>query len=167
WRGEGAAARKLLAELTAMLDAPPLPDAADLHAHVSAGLAAGLPAGLLRPLAEHDSGQADRPDRPDHPLRVLIQAQLVETERRYQEALLGYAAAAGAAVPQGCARTCPALAPARRGTAAVGAARCLVTLGRLDEAREYIAAAHEYLAHWPGWRRAELVSLAHRLGAAG
>lgn len=165
WRGEGAAARKLLAELTALLDTPPLPDAADLHAYVSAGLSVGLPAGLLRPLVERDTGQVDRPDLPDHPLRVLIRAQLVEAERHYQEALTKYAAAIRAAVPQGCASA--VLAPAHRGTAAVGMARCLVTLGRLDEARPYIDAAHEHLARWPGWRRAELVSLTHRLGAAG
>ena len=166
WRGEGTTARRRLAELTALLDRPPLPDAADVHAYVSAGLAAGLPAGLLRPLAERDTGWADRPDQPDHPLRTLIRAQLLEAERQYPEALAGYATVAGAEVP-GCARVGVVLTPAHRGTAAAGAARCLVTLGRLDDARSYITAAHEHLARWPGWRRAELVSLSHRLGAAG
>ena len=45
-----------------------------------------------------------------------------------------------------------------------GVARCLLALGREDEAREHAEAAVALLARWPGWRKAEAVALLRRLG---
>jgi DNA-binding NarL/FixJ family response regulator len=54
--------------------------------------------------------------------------------------------------------------PAPRGTANVGAARCLIHAGRLDEARQYAQVASGLLARWGGWRVAELSAVRSRLG---
>jgi DNA-binding CsgD family transcriptional regulator/tetratricopeptide (TPR) repeat protein len=160
-RGESAAARELLAKLVGARD--DLPGAGTRHCQLAAGLAAGLPTDQLRALAE-------RGDRPasikDQPLEPLLAAQLAEAGGRYEEALLGYAEVAeqpGRAGPA-CAT---AISPAFIGTAAVGAARCLIQHGRLDEARTYAATGQRHLARWSGWRRAELVAVARRLGPVG
>jgi DNA-binding CsgD family transcriptional regulator len=50
------------------------------------------------------------------------------------------------------------------GTAHVGAARCLVALGRLDEARPEVELAQQDLARWLGWRVDELRAVERRLG---
>jgi DNA-binding NarL/FixJ family response regulator len=54
-----------------------------------------------------------------------------------------------------------------RGTAHVGAARTMVALGRLAEAREYAERASEILARWRGWRVEELDAVRRRLGLGG
>jgi DNA-binding CsgD family transcriptional regulator len=46
----------------------------------------------------------------------------------------------------------------------VGAARCLIALGRLDEARVQAVAARDDLARWRGWRVDELHAVERRLG---
>jgi DNA-binding CsgD family transcriptional regulator len=159
-RGELVEARELLAVLTEGTGEPQT--AAALHCQLAAGLAAGLPVDRLRPLAGPGGGPAGR----SHPLRALVAAQIAEARQRYLEALAGYEQAAA---PQGppLASGDLAVSPAYRGTASVGAARCLVQLGRLEQARTYLAAAQAYLARWSGWRCAELATLARRLGAAG
>jgi DNA-binding CsgD family transcriptional regulator len=161
-RGEVAAARELLAKLA---DARgELPGAGTRHCQLAAGLAAGLPADQLRPLAERGGRRASAKDQP---LEPLLAAQLAEAGRRYEEALTEYAKLAEQPAA-GAGPTClTALSPAFVGTAAVGAARCLIQLGRLDEARTFAAAAQRHLARWSGWRRAELVAVARRLGPIG
>ncbi|CAN5534834.1 helix-turn-helix transcriptional regulator [soil metagenome] len=51
-----------------------------------------------------------------------------------------------------------------RATDHLGAAKALIGLGRLDEARPHVAAAGELLARWPGWRRDQQQALDRRLG---
>src|SRR6266542_2015284 len=108
-----------------------------LHDLVSAGLNASLPI-------------------PD--LRRLVVAQLDEAGTADAgaagDALSGYLAAAEAAE----------LPPAARGTAHAGAARCLIALGRLEEARTHVTAAAQALARWSGWRVAEVEALRGRVG---
>jgi DNA-binding CsgD family transcriptional regulator len=113
-----------------------------MHDLVSAGLAAGLPVPTLRPLHEMSV-------RTPEGWYLLTGAQLDEAEGRTEEALAGYVAAAdGTDLP-----------PAPRGTALVGAARCLLALGRTGEAARRLADAEHALARWGGWRVAELVGL--------
>ena len=56
------------------------------------------------------------------------------------------------------------LPAATRGTAHVGAARCLLALGRRDEAVAVLEPAGRLLARWGGWRVAELDALRDQLG---
>jgi DNA-binding CsgD family transcriptional regulator len=56
------------------------------------------------------------------------------------------------------------LRPAVRATAHTGAARCLIALGRVDEARTHVAEAGELLTRWTGWRVAEVETLRGRVG---
>jgi DNA-binding NarL/FixJ family response regulator len=51
-----------------------------------------------------------------------------------------------------------------RGTAHVGAARCLIAEGELDEARTHAEAAAPFLDRWRGWRADELLAVQRRLG---
>jgi DNA-binding CsgD family transcriptional regulator/tetratricopeptide (TPR) repeat protein len=48
----------------------------------------------------------------------------------------------------------------------LGAARCLLALGRRELATAHARAAEELLREWPGWRRDEALALLHRLGMA-
>src|SRR5207253_1257247 len=84
----------------------------------------------------------------------LIDAQLAEAQGRTADALAGYLAAIEQELP-----------PAVRGTAAVGAARCLAALDRVAEAAELVDRAGPLLARWGGWRVAELAQVRERLGA--
>ena len=161
WRGDLARARTLLADLATELDGEEFGAAHDLHDVVTAGLAVGLPVatleaallvhGTLRP-----TGHKNKVDADGSPLRALIGAHLDEARGRTGEALDGYRRAL--ATPD---RNMPGH---RRATAHTGAARCLLALGRPDEARVDVLAATTLLANWPGWRRAELEPLARRLG---
>jgi DNA-binding CsgD family transcriptional regulator len=158
-RGDTATARELLPKLSGIHDV--LLNAGTLHCQLAAGLAAGLPVELLRPLVERDTRH---PNVKDEALWPLLTGQLAEAEQRYEEALAAYqqlADPAGARGPH-----CSMVSPAYLGTAAVGAARCLIQLGRLDEARIQLTTAQRHLARWSGWRRAELTAVARRLGVA-
>jgi DNA-binding NarL/FixJ family response regulator len=48
----------------------------------------------------------------------------------------------------------------------LGAARCLLALGRRELAKAHARAAEELLREWPGWRRDEALALLRRLGMA-
>jgi DNA-binding NarL/FixJ family response regulator len=85
----------------------------------------------------------------------LVDAQLAEAERHPAEALPGYQRAM-------LADDLPA---AVRGTAHVGAARCLLALGRREEAAALLEPATRLLERWGGWRVAELVELRDQFGA--
>ena len=151
-RGELATARQLLAKLDRIGDK--LQTATTRHCQLAAGLAAGLGVPLLRPVVSRPGGF--KPLR-DEPLAPLVSAQLAEADGRHLTALASY---------QQIADRADLVSPPYRGTAAAGAARCLIQLGRLDEARTRLAAAHGHLARWGGWRRAELAAVARRLGPA-
>src|SRR5262249_58481313 len=84
-----------------------------------------------------------------------------EAEGRLEEAAAGYAAAA-----EGLRAVDVELAGVR-GTVHVGAARTLIGLGRLAEAREYAERAAGILARWRGWRVEELDVVRRRLGLGG
>jgi DNA-binding NarL/FixJ family response regulator len=88
-----------------------------------------------------------------------LDGALAEAEGRPEEALAGYRAGA---TPEGYHRPRAALASCE-----LGAARCLLVLGRPAEARAHVDRALTLLERWPGWRRAEAEALAHRVGRAG
>jgi DNA-binding CsgD family transcriptional regulator/tetratricopeptide (TPR) repeat protein len=158
-----------LGELLAAIETtgPPSPD--QRHDLVSAGLFAGQPAARLRPLTGESGGSGGSGGSGDEGgsggsggsgdeggWRPLVQAQLAEAEGLNDEALPGYLAAIEGTE----------LGPAPRGTAHAGAARCLIGIGRMDEARRHVIAAGELLARWSGWRVAEVEALRGRVGLA-
>jgi DNA-binding CsgD family transcriptional regulator len=122
-----------------------------LHDLVSAMLFAGLPLERLHQLtgavcsAQLDPGWMG-----------LVKAQLTEAAGCTQDALLGYRAAADAA----------GLPPVVRGTAHVGAARCLLALGRTEPAQGHAREAGELLRRWRGWRVSQLGQVRAQLGMA-
>jgi DNA-binding NarL/FixJ family response regulator len=78
----------------------------------------------------------------DQGYRQLVTAQLAEARGDIHGALVAYRGAADA----------EHLPRAARGTAHVGAARCLLSLDRPDEAAHDADIAAELLARWGGWR---------------
>ncbi len=94
----------------------------------------------------------------EHPWRRLLDAQIAEAEGRIDDAAELYMlAAAGLG-------SAPELLAGPRGTAHVGAARALVRLDRLDEAKSHVAVAAQQLSRWGGWRVDELRAVERRLG---
>jgi DNA-binding CsgD family transcriptional regulator len=133
------------------------------HDLVSAGHHAGLPLPRLRRLA----AEALPPD--ESPWRTLVEAQLTEAEGDPAAALAGYRAVTEPLPGRAAGdhrREWWQLPPAVRGTAHVGAARCLTTLGQAAEAAAHAEAATALLRRWGGWRVAELARLRARLGLA-
>jgi len=118
------------------------------HDLVSAALFAGLPREQVRGLAEALVG-------PTSCWYGLVEAQLAEAGGHPDAALPGYTAAVDRDLP-----------PAVRGTAEVGAARCLIALDRPDEAADRVRRAEALLARWGGWRVRELAQVRDRLGLA-
>jgi DNA-binding CsgD family transcriptional regulator len=159
-RGDTAAARRLLEELTTDARADE-PAATALHSQLAAGVAAGLSREELEPLAERAATGATAKEPPHHPVRALVAARFAEAGGRWGEALAGFRQAENGGDPAGTFDL--AVSPADRGSAAVGAGRCLVQLGRFDEARAYLTAARRHLARWSGWRCDEVAVLARRL----
>ena len=96
----------------------------------------------------------------DHPFRQLIDAQLAEGDGDIEAAARLLRRRRRELRP-----TSPfSLLPRHRGTAHVGAARCLIALGSLDDALPHAEAAAELLSRWRGWRVDELVAVQRRLG---
>ena len=157
-RGDVAAARASLALLLAAVDAEGYGSASQAHDLIAAGLAAGLAPDELRPIADRVGSYARHRLDPDDPWRRLYDAQFAEAEGRTAEAAELYAAAAAHL------GSAPGVIAGHRGTAHLRAARSLVALGRLDEARAQAAEAERYLARWRGWRADELRQLQRRLG---
>jgi DNA-binding CsgD family transcriptional regulator len=108
-----------------------------LHDLTSAALSAPLPLSDISTLAEGLDGPAV-----DQGYRQLVTAQLAEARGDIHGALVAYRGAAEA----------EHLPRAARGTAHVGAARCLLSLDRPDEAVHDADIAAELLARWGGWR---------------
>jgi len=121
------------------------------HDLISAAIEAGLPADRL-----HQMRRALLDDDVWDDYRTLVDAQLFEVEGRAAEALAGYRAVGESTI----------LTPAVRGTAAVGAARCLLQLDRADEATLSVGRATELLARWRGWRVDALARVRDQLGLA-
>ncbi|GAB2600335.1 LuxR family transcriptional regulator [Paractinoplanes abujensis] len=121
------------------------------HDLVSAALELGLPMNRVDALAAEmlDSVVWDA-------YRTLVGAQLAEAHGRLAEARDGYLSVVDAHI----------LGPATRGTARVGAARCLLATGRPDEAAAQAAQAAPLLKGWRGWRVVQLDQLRARLGLA-
>lgn len=118
------------------------------HDLVSAALFAGLDLTRIRELA----GLMRR--LPVEAWGWLVDGQLAEVAGEPLVALTAYLRAAAE----------PPLPPAPKGTAETGAARCLLALGRPDEARAHAQRAAELLRRWAGWRVAQLESVNARLG---
>jgi DNA-binding CsgD family transcriptional regulator len=123
-----------------------------LHDLVSAALVAPLSVEEISKLVDGIDGHGVEPL-----YRRLVSGQLAEAAGQPNEALAHYVAAAGAG----------GLPPAARGTAHVGAARSLIALHRMDEARRYALTACTLLDRWSGWRVEQLNAVRSRLGLAG
>jgi DNA-binding CsgD family transcriptional regulator/tetratricopeptide (TPR) repeat protein len=152
-------ARSLLAELLAVSDERGgWLHAEQVHDLLAAGLRAGLPFAELRPMVARAARWGGRPLEPASPWGQLLAGQVAEAEGDPERAAAGYVAAAEGLQPADVELA------GHRGTAHVGAARSLIALGRLDEARGHAERATEILARWRGWRVAELDAVRRRLG---
>lgn len=144
-------AERTLDELIAALAEQTWRSGEQAHDLISAALEIGVPAHRLDQMAAAllDADVWDA-------YRTLVDAQLAEARGRYTEALAGYLSIAEAHI----------LGPATRGTVRVGAARCLLTADRREEAAAQVEAAASLLAEWPGWRAAQLAQVRAQLGMA-
>jgi DNA-binding CsgD family transcriptional regulator len=178
--GEIDKARALLPELTTAVQREGFASASATHDIVAAALTAGLAPDELRPLVDQVGSFAGHRWETDHPWRRFLDAQLAEAEGRTADAADLYTTSArtlgtdigqmtcepgdgGAEVGDRGAIQMMVLAGAR-GTVHVGAARCLIALGRLDEARTHALTAARHLDRWRGWRVDELRAVERRLG---
>ena len=151
-------ARAALPQLLAALEREGYAPPSQVHDMLPAALQAGLTLDEVRPLVDLVGLYSGHRLGPDHPWRQLIDAQMAEAAGDVATAAPLYAAA-------GPALSCePQVIRGHLGTAHVGAARCLVALGRLDEARVEVEAAQADLARWRGWRVDELRAVERRLG---
>ncbi|WP_246158796.1 helix-turn-helix transcriptional regulator [Catellatospora sichuanensis] len=150
-RGDLDGADKLLDQVLDGLRRQAWRSGEQAHDLLSAALYVGLPLPRLRQLAsELLDGQVW-----DH-WRALVEAQLAEVCGQDSAALDGYRSVAES----------PMLALAVRGTAHLGAARCLLALGRDAEAAGSVERAGELLRRWTGWRVEQLGQLRAQLGLA-
>jgi DNA-binding CsgD family transcriptional regulator len=150
-RGDLARAEALVQPLLDGLRAQAWRSGEQAHDLLSAALHAGLPLPRLRRLADELlDGQVW-----DH-WRAMVEAQLAEVGGHSAAALDGYRLVAESGLP----------ALAVRGTAHLGAARCLLALGRDAEVAEHVAQAGELLRRWSGWRVDQLTQLRAQLGLA-
>jgi DNA-binding NarL/FixJ family response regulator len=160
-RGDLAATRRHLGELAEAMRAEGHTNPAQLHDIASAALRAGLPACELRPYVADLGFYVGHRLAADHPWRQLIEAQLAEAEGDVDVAADRYAAAAAST------DEATGVLARHRGTAHVGAARCLIARGALADARPHAEAAAGHLARWRGWRVDELRAVERRLGLGG
>jgi DNA-binding CsgD family transcriptional regulator/tetratricopeptide (TPR) repeat protein len=157
-RGNLPLARALLVAQQAAVDSRGWMAPDEAHDIVAAGLRAGLPIAELRPLTERLTRWGGRPLDPAAPWARLVAGQVAEADGDAEAAADGYVAAAHGLRPGDVELA------GHRGTAHVGAARSLIALGRLDEARVHAERATELLARWRGWRVEELDAVRRRLG---
>jgi DNA-binding NarL/FixJ family response regulator len=149
-RHDLARARGLLPDVIAVAQATGGRNGEFLHDLVSAALAAPLELGEVTKLVDGLDGPGV-----DRSYRALVAGQLAEAGGDHAVALEQY---------RTVAQSAPGLPPAARGTAEVGIARCLLALGREDEAHDHVEAAGELLARWGGWRGEQLDAVRERLG---
>jgi DNA-binding CsgD family transcriptional regulator len=150
-RGDATKARALLSDVIAVVQSTGGRDGEFLHDLVSAALVAPLGIEEISKLVDGIDGPAVEP-----PYRGLVAGQVAEAGGDPGAALRHYLAAAEGGLP-----------PAARGTAHVGAARCLMALHRTDEARRHALTACTLLDRWSGWRVEQLDAVRARLGLAG
>jgi len=148
-RGDLERARALLPDVIAIVQSTGGRDGEFLHDLVSAALVAPLRVDEVSKLIDGLDGPAVDPA-----YRTLVAGQLAEAQGDAATALSDYVAAAATDV----------LPPAARGTAHVGAARCLIMLDRLVEARTHSQQATELLQSWSGWRVEQSEAVRSRLG---
>jgi DNA-binding CsgD family transcriptional regulator len=162
--GSDAKLEELLDQVLADFGSQPWRSGDQAHDLLSAAWHAGLPLDRLRQLAD-EALPSDEDD-----WQTLVRAQLAEAGGDPATALAGYQAVGGSSpslTPAGVHRHAwLRLPPAVRGTARVGAARCLLALDRTAEAAQYADAAAELLARWGGWRVAQLAQVRSQLGMA-
>jgi DNA-binding NarL/FixJ family response regulator len=151
-------ARALLPQLIAAIEVDGYALPSQVHDILPAALHAGIAVDEMRPLVERVGMYADHRLPADHPWRRLIDAQIAEASGQLGVAADLYLAAADTL---GCE---PQVMRGHMGTAHVGAARCLIAIDRLDEARAQVTAAQADLARWRGWRVDELRMVERRLG---
>jgi DNA-binding CsgD family transcriptional regulator len=137
--------------------------ASTVHTVVAAGLRTGASAEQLEPLrlriSVHSPGAA--PGAPPDQAQAgpaLVEGQFAEARGDLAAAVEHYRRASTAF---------DALYPYELGTAHVGAARCLIGLGRLDDAKAEVVEAESLLGGWEGWRVEELEAVRRRLGIGG
>jgi DNA-binding CsgD family transcriptional regulator len=150
-RGDLPRAETTLDELLAALAGQTWRSGEQAHDLISAALEIGLPAHRVAQMA---AALLDAEVWDAH--RTLVDAQLAEARGQHAEALAGYLSIAEAHI----------LGPATRGTVRVGAARCLLAGDRRGEATAQAEAAAPLLAHWRGWRVAQLAHVRAQLGMA-
>ena len=183
-RGDLARTRELLADLLAVVERDRTASPSQAHDLIAAGLAAGLDADEVRPLAEWAGHYVGHRLDPDSAWRHMLDAQLAEARAtRGGHPTDGPGDRTGGPSPDGedgddhvaaavthyeaAARTlgmAPGILAGHRGTAHVGAAANLLRLGRVDEARAHAVEARRYLGSWRGWRVDRLVAVERRLG---
>ncbi len=157
-RGDLPATRSALAALALAMTEEGYAAPSQVHDIAVAALRAGLSAAELRPLVDEAGFFPGHRLTADHPWRQLLDAQLAEADGRSTDAARLYAAAALST------EVATGVLARHRGTAHIGAARCLIANGAIDEARPHVAAAAIHLARWGGWRVDELHALERRLG---
>lgn len=155
-RGDLGTARAVLHELLRAQAEEGYAPPSQVHDLLASGLRAGLTADELRPMVEMAGILPGHRLEGRHPLRELLKAQLAEAQGDTDAAARLYASSATGDALGHLAR--------HRGTAHVGAARCLIALGDLDGALPHAEAAATHLARWRGWRVAELLAVQRRLG---
>ncbi len=148
-RDDLTAAQLHLDDLFAELHAQSWRSGSQAHDLISAALQVGMPLPVLDRLG-HELLDAEVWD--DY--RTLVDAQLAEAHGRHQDALAGFRTVLDS----------PILPPSLRGTAHLGAARCLLAAGATGEAERLVTGAAGLLARWSGWRVAQVESLRARLG---
>jgi DNA-binding CsgD family transcriptional regulator len=154
-RGDLARARTLLPAVIEVVQSTGGRSGEFLHDLVSAALAAPMRAADVNTLIEGLDGASV-----EAAYRRLVAGQ-------FAEAFEGAGPAGDPAVALEhfvAAAESGGLPPAARGTAHVGAARCLLALHRLDEARTHALAAADLLDDWSGWRVEQLDAVRSRLG---
>jgi DNA-binding NarL/FixJ family response regulator len=161
-QGDLARARASLVELVPAVVDEGYAAPSQVHDLLAACLPAGMTTDELRPLVELVGIIPGHRLEADHPLRQLIDAQLAEADGDVVEAARLYASAADSSTD-----VTFTVLPRSRGSAHVGAARCLIAQGNLDDARRHAEAAAALLSRWRGWRVDELHAVQRRLGLGG
>jgi DNA-binding CsgD family transcriptional regulator len=150
--GDVVRARALLPDVVAVVQSTGGRDGEFLHDLVSAALSAPLTPEEVSKLVDGLDGPTVEPF-----YRSLVAGQLAEANGDPAAALPHFVAAT----------TSTELPPAARGTAHVGAARCLIAIHDLDGARTHANTAKKLLDRWSGWRVAQCDAVCRRLGLAG
>jgi DNA-binding CsgD family transcriptional regulator len=152
-RGDVEAAERTLVEVFAALAEQAWRSGSQAHDLISAAIFVGLPLPRLLRMAEEmlDANVWD-----DY--RTMVEASLAEVKGETAAALAAYRTVADST----------ALPVAVRGTASIGAARCLLTLDSGDPATaaSMLDSAAEMLARWGGWRVAQLDQVRAQIGLA-